>query len=453
MSSSGQQSTTKQLANNQNGIKSWTKCTVCINKQFTFTSATQFAQHLRDYHCTKEGGSFVCRFGENDICSSLPLEGVSDQDYEAHIAKCHIFPKKNLSTSTTSQKNNISSQGASVKIKDRKSNKRKSLFPAPNVNALGNMFGETKAQSSQPNLVSDQFTEWNVYSSSQNLASVLNDPSKPRSYSETFFTRDWGASFVDTGYVTPSLYHPKISRAHFDNYIKKVLKRSKLQRLRSRSDSISLQQQIPLRNIENHVPKIFFSPDFDLENPEIFKQILSFCTNKELLLQTSPLSPIKWNSLTKDCLRELQRNYSEYLDIVEENLAAQIALRSKDFFQVMSAMDTVMNQLSKTIKEVTLLRRKCSQLDESFVKSRTKNIQLTRIRSNLMDVLEKINLMATVNQTQPTIQLLLSNSVDFVGALALISTSQEVVSQELTGIHSFRYFLFCLFIHLLFLAC
>ncbi|XP_077866909.1 vacuolar protein sorting-associated protein 54-like [Saccoglossus kowalevskii] len=46
--------------------------------------------------------------------------------------------------------------------------------------------------------------------------------------------------------------------------------------------------------------------------------------------------------------------------------------------------------------------------------------------------------MATVHQTQPTIQLLLSTS-EFVGALDLISTTQEVLSQELVGIQSFRH--------------
>ena len=50
----------------------------------------------------------------------------------------------------------------------------------------------------------------------------------------------------------------------------------------------------------------------------------------------------------------------------------------------------------------------------------------------------QLKMMATVHQTQPTIQLLLSTS-DFVGALDLISTTQEVLQQELAGIQSFRY--------------
>ena len=46
--------------------------------------------------------------------------------------------------------------------------------------------------------------------------------------------------------------------------------------------------------------------------------------------------------------------------------------------------------------------------------------------------------MATVHQSQPMIQLLLSTP-DYVAALDLISTTQEILLQELNGIHSFRH--------------
>jgi vacuolar protein sorting-associated protein 54 len=50
----------------------------------------------------------------------------------------------------------------------------------------------------------------------------------------------------------------------------------------------------------------------------------------------------------------------------------------------------------------------------------------------------QLKLMATVHQTQPMIQLLLSTP-DYVAALDLIAFTQEVLVQELAGIHSFRY--------------
>jgi vacuolar protein sorting-associated protein 54 len=86
----------------------WKRCAVCPSDShpgpvcgpgasasasasgFKFKSPREFCAHLREYHCTKEGGSFVCRYGMNRVCPSLPLEGVSDKDYEDHVARDHV---------------------------------------------------------------------------------------------------------------------------------------------------------------------------------------------------------------------------------------------------------------------------------------------------------------------------------------------------------------------------
>lgn len=61
-------------------------------------SPKEFSQHLRDFHCSKEGGSYVCQYGMNSVCPSLPLEGVSDKDYDDHVLRVHIHSNnsKNL---------------------------------------------------------------------------------------------------------------------------------------------------------------------------------------------------------------------------------------------------------------------------------------------------------------------------------------------------------------------
>lgn len=74
----------------------WQTCGVCPDKHI-FRSPQDFSVHLRKYHCTREGGSFVCRYGRNGVCPSLPVDGVSDKDYEAHVEKNHI----NLGKGTT----------------------------------------------------------------------------------------------------------------------------------------------------------------------------------------------------------------------------------------------------------------------------------------------------------------------------------------------------------------
>lgn len=68
----------------------WQFCLFCDEKQI-FTNVQQFRRHLRQAHCSKEGGSFVCHYGKHGVCQSLPLEGVNSKDYENHVEKVHIF--------------------------------------------------------------------------------------------------------------------------------------------------------------------------------------------------------------------------------------------------------------------------------------------------------------------------------------------------------------------------
>jgi len=73
-------------------VVSWKRCTLCwpSDSAGPFRSPQDFCRHLRDYHCTREGGSFVCRYGMNGVCPSLPVEGVSDRDYEDHVVRDHV---------------------------------------------------------------------------------------------------------------------------------------------------------------------------------------------------------------------------------------------------------------------------------------------------------------------------------------------------------------------------
>jgi len=78
--------------NSQSYVVPWKRCSLCYPSGAAepFRSPRDFCRHLRDYHCTREGGSFVCRYGMNGVCPSLPVEGVSDRDYEDHVARDHV---------------------------------------------------------------------------------------------------------------------------------------------------------------------------------------------------------------------------------------------------------------------------------------------------------------------------------------------------------------------------
>ena len=79
------------LPSSQQGLKTpvWKECNFCRDDN-SFKSPRDFGQHLRDFHCSKEGGSYVCRYGMNGVCPSLPLEGVSDRDYDDHVLRDHV---------------------------------------------------------------------------------------------------------------------------------------------------------------------------------------------------------------------------------------------------------------------------------------------------------------------------------------------------------------------------
>lgn len=135
--------------------------------------------HLRERHSTQEGGSFVCRYGPNGVCPSLPLDGVDDRDFEAHIQRCHAHPP-----SSTAEK-------------------------------------------------------WSVYSSSQNLPAVLNDPSRGKQ--SNLFTKKWGDSFVERTTIPPSPLLLDITYDDFEVHMQKIGRRF---RRHQRLNEIAAEQQI-----------------------------------------------------------------------------------------------------------------------------------------------------------------------------------------------------------------
>lgn len=202
-----------------------------------------FFRHLRTEHCTKEGGSFVCRYGDNGVCSSLPVEGVSDKDYVAHAVK--------HATMQNQKKNNGQSTGAS--------------------------------------------SSWSVYSAAQNLPAVLNDPNKGKQ--TNFLTKTWGDSFIEKIDIPRSPYLPEITVHHLESYLKKMARRyrkhSKINLIANvpNFSTEEIIQSLPVRkaNLESVkrfsensqydlsvIPKIFFTPDLDLSRRENFNTIFPF---------------------------------------------------------------------------------------------------------------------------------------------------------------------------------
>ncbi|NXN28478.1 VPS54 protein, partial [Nycticryphes semicollaris] len=284
-----------------------------------------------------------------------------------------------------------------------------------------------------PSLVVDQH-RWTIYHSKVNLPAALNDPRLAKRESD-FFTKTWGVDFVDTE-VTPSFYLPQITKEHFALYQQEISPREKVhercKNICTPKDTFErtlLHTHDKSRTDLEQVPKIFMKPDFALEDSLTFNAVLPW----------SHFSTAGGKG-NRDAAssRLLQEKLSHYLDIVEVNIAHQISLRSEAFFHAMTSQHELQDYLRKTSQAVKLLREKIAKIDKVMCEGSLRVLRLSLTRNNCIKAYNKLKLMATVHQTQPTVQLLLSTS-EFVGALDLIATTQEVLQQELQGIHSFRH--------------
>ncbi|NWH52749.1 VPS54 protein, partial [Fregata magnificens] len=284
-----------------------------------------------------------------------------------------------------------------------------------------------------PCLVVDQH-RWTIYHSKVNIPAALNDPRLAKRESD-FFTKTWGVDFVDTE-VTPSFYLPQITKEHFALYQQEITPREKVHERcknictpKDTFDRTLLHTHDKSRTDLEQVPKIFMKPDFALEDSLTFNAVLPW----------SHFSTAGGKG-NRDAAssRLLQEKLSHYLDIVEVNIAHQISLRSEAFFHAMTSQHELQDYLRKTSQAVKLLREKISKIDKVMCEGSLRVLRLSLTRNNCIKAYNKLKLMATVHQTQPTVQLLLSTS-EFVGALDLIATTQEVLQQELQGIHSFRH--------------
>ncbi|XP_073351372.1 vacuolar protein sorting-associated protein 54 isoform X2 [Pagrus major] len=286
-----------------------------------------------------------------------------------------------------------------------------------------------------PSVVAEH-DRWTVYSSKVNLPAALNDPRLAKRESD-FFTKTWGLDFAETE-VMPSFYLPNITREHFGPYLQEMAQRERIhERCKTicpNKDDVDAVSSITTNHDKSRaeleqVPKIFMKPEFALEDPATFNTVLPWS---------------HFNSAGGKSSRDvassklLQEKLSHYLDVVEVSIARQISLRSEAFFHAMSSQHELQDRLQETQRAVAVLRGRTAAIDRVMCQGPLTALRTALTRNNCVKLHNKLKLMAAVHQTQPTVQLLLSTS-EFVGALELISTTKEVLQQELQGIHSFRH--------------
>lgn len=256
--------------------------------------------------------------------------------------------------------------------------------------------------------------QWTIYTAAQHLPAVLTDPNRGKQIN--FFTKTWGDTFVEKTVIEKSPFLPEITYGHFETYLRKFGKRYKrhLRLSQTKFENIHIKKNTDLNT--DSIPEIYLRQQFNLNDPKVFQEV--FQSNKTE--------------------HDLQDELSYYLDTIEEQIAHQVSQKSGAFFHAMTSHDTIMEQMGTACNEVRLLRSKVQQVDKALATDSLKLLGLSTSKKNHINLLDKLKLMSTVLQTQPTLQLLLSSS-DYVAALELISSTQEVLAKELAGVTSLRH--------------
>ncbi|XP_025412202.1 vacuolar protein sorting-associated protein 54 isoform X2 [Sipha flava] len=376
----------------------WHKCSICHNA--TFEKLDQFQQHLFEVHSRKKDSQYFCEYNSNGNCFMWNGKNSNESDYKKHIVHDHAF--RSIPCLTTYRKTSDSKRPTN---------------------------------------------EWNFYSASQSLATVLNDPRRPRS--KDFFTKIWGDKFTDTCPISPPQHLPVIRPQHFQTYLKRIAKRHKkhveLEEKRDKQDyPAEVLQQFPNLRLSkstdkviydlSEVPSIFLEPHFDLSKHETF-----FAVFPNIFLTSDTSTHVNVSTANiRISDKSIQEKLSHYLDTVEVKIAQQVSSKSEAFFHTMTSHDTLMEQIRQSIQLTKDLRCRIRQVDEKVVSKSMTILKNNTIILNHSNVIDKLKLMATVYHTQTTIQVLLS-AADYVAALDLIYTTKDLLSKELSGVHCFRH--------------
>lgn len=312
--------------------------------------------------------------------------------------------------------------------------------------------------------------EWSIFSAAQNLPAALNDPMRGKQ--SNMFTKKWGVEFNEKCTIPPSSYLLELRYDDFETYLQEIGKRYTRRNIiqqhifeaaNSRLEKRQLKQQVsenekfstPLQkyttdttdHLIETIPEIYLKEDLNLHQATTFRQIFAsvFPQNERHRDQRPPLNEnggsdeVRYELKNREHLqRQLQEKLSHYLDIVEIRIAHQVSLKSSTFFHAMTSQDVIMKEMNSAMNIVRKMRQSLKDLQSTLVTNAIRALRLKCRHNNYKEVLDKLSLMITVHKAQPMLQLLLGTQ-DYVAALDLISTTQEILSQDLIGIQCFKH--------------
>ncbi|GMR59937.1 hypothetical protein PMAYCL1PPCAC_30132 [Pristionchus mayeri] len=414
------------------------KCNYCSSKT-EYYDASEFGRHLRVAHSTKEGGSFVCKYGETGVCPHFPPEGVSDYDYEAHLRKFHTV--------------------ADIALRPES--------------------GEKTTSSSEM----DRAGSFTIFSSAANLASALCDPGKSRAESAVFFSRHWGENYTHNQLVPPSDHLRAIAVPTLLTQLERNLKTYKKIAHTKRTLKKQRAQAIEDERADvDDLPKFLVSDSFDLSSCSSFdalfirplegakdplgsasKQSVRSSRPSNLFDEEekeerkgkkrstgrnpfedesagtssssskNPFDGPEWRER-----RELQTRLETMHDAVDARLASRLRAKSDAFWRIVNSYGSLQTDIAEARERIGVIRGSLKVAAQSICVRTERMKRLYEKREEKRKMLAKLHDMSCLRDAQTAVQSLLAQGL-YTQALDCIETGREVVDSELAGVVAFRH--------------
>ncbi|GME71784.1 unnamed protein product [Ambrosiozyma monospora] len=132
-------------------------------------------------------------------------------------------------------------------------------------------------------------------------------------------------------------------------------------------------------NALSNIPEVYFSNDFRLDNPRIFKEVTE---NATILKETVEFNE---NGARKSLINndQLQEKMSSYLDIVEVHLIHEISKSSGSFFSALDDLKDITGQSKVLADQLKRIDSDLADMENNQTKSGIEIVKLIRKRNNV----------------------------------------------------------------------
>ncbi|KEP54455.1 putative vacuolar sorting protein VPS45 [Rhizoctonia solani 123E] len=172
----------------------------------------------------------------------------------------------------------------------------------------------------------------------------------------------------------------------------------------------------------SEVPSIYFNPSFDLSDPRTFAAVTEQDTGAAHQRTLSSPTDIALNHI-------LQEKLSHYMDIVEQHLVQEIAIRSVPFFAALSNLQDLQTEGAACLSRIARLKAQLQDVDHCQARRGLEVVRLQSKRDNLHWLQRTVKDVREVGETIGMAKRL-ADEGDHFAALGLTETVQSLLERK-----------------------